>query len=167
VFFVVNHLRPRRGAGIRWPAWSNLLGSALCALALALSYPAARAAEPGLVISQPWLRLIMPSRPAAGYFVLSNETSHTHALIGAASPACGVLMLHRSVNDNGQERMEMVDSVSVPAHGEVKFVPGGYHLMCISPTAALARGRSVSVTLRFEDGGSLAASFPVRGATGD
>jgi copper(I)-binding protein len=113
------------------------------------------------------LRLIIPSRPAAGYFVLSNETGRTRTLVGAASPECGALMLHRSVNDNGQERMEMVDSVSVPAHGEVKFAPGGYHLMCMSPTAALARGRSVSVTLRFEDGGSLVASFPVRGATGD
>jgi len=76
-------------------------------------------------------------------------------------------MLHRSVNDNGQERMEMVASVSVPAHGEVKFAPGGYHLMCMSPTAAAARGGSVSVTLRFQDGGSLMAIFPVRGATGD
>ena len=76
-------------------------------------------------------------------------------------------MLHRSVNDNGQERMEMVDSVPVPAHGEVKFEPGGYHLMCMSPTAEAARGRSVPVTLRFKDGGSLTASFPVRGATGD
>ena len=76
-------------------------------------------------------------------------------------------MLHRSVSDNGQERMEMVANVSVPAHGEVKFAPGGYHLMCMSPTAAVAPGHSVSVTLRFKDGGSLAASFPVRGATGD
>ena len=88
-------------------------------------------------------------------------------LVGAASPGCGALMLHRSVNDSGQERMEMVDSVPVPAHGEVKFAPGGYHLMCMSPTAEAARGRSVPVTLRFKDGGSLTASFPVRGATGD
>ena len=39
--------------------------------------------------------------------------------------------------------------------------------MCMSPTAAAAPGGSVPVTLRFEDGGSLVASFPVRGATGD
>ncbi len=107
----------------------------------------------------------MPSRPAAGYFVLSNQTDRTRTLVGAASPGCGALMLHRSLNSNGQERMEMVDSVPVPARGEVKFAPGGYHLMCMSPTAA--RGGSVSVTLRFQDGSSLVASFPVRGATGD
>ena len=109
----------------------------------------------------------MPSRPAAGYFVLSNQSDRTRTLVGAASPGCGALMLHRSLNGNGQERMEMVDSVLVPARGEVQFAPGGYHLMCTSPTAAAVRGGSVSVTLRFQDGGSLVASFPVRGATGD
>ncbi len=152
---------------LRSPAAGLAFNSALCALALALSVAPAPAAEPGLVVSQPWLRLIMPSRPAAGYFVLSNETGEKRTLVGAASPACGALMLHRSFNDNGQERMEMVDSVAVPAHGEVTFAPGGYHLMCMSPTAAAAPGRSVPVTLRFEDGGSLVASFPVRGPTGD
>ena len=88
-------------------------------------------------------------------------------LVGAASPGCGDLMLHRSVSDNGQERMEMVDSVAVPAHGEVRFEPGGYHLMCMSPTAEAARGRSVPVTLRFQDGCSLDGELAVRGATGD
>jgi periplasmic copper chaperone A len=146
---------------------AGLARPALCALAMALSYSAVQAEEPGLAISQPWLRLIIPSRPAAGYFVLSNPTGRTRTLVGAASPGCGALMLHRSVNDNGQERMEMVDSVAVPAHDEVRFEPGGYHLMCMSPTAETARGRSVPVTLRFQDGGSLVASFPVRGATGD
>ena len=147
-----------RGAGL-------VVRSALCALAL--SGAAARAAEPGLVISRPWLRLIIPSRPAAGYFVLSNQTDRTRTLVGAASPGCGSLMLHRSLNDNGQDRMEMVDSVPVPARAQVKFEPGGYHLMCVSPKAAAAPGSSVAVTLRFQDGGSLVASFPVRGATGD
>ncbi|HEY1783688.1 MAG TPA: copper chaperone PCu(A)C [Roseiarcus sp.] len=137
----------------------------LCALALAV--PAALAAEPGLTVSEPWLRLIIPSRPAAGYFVLSNQTGQTRTLVGAASPGCGALMLHRSVSDNGQERMEMVDSVAVPPHGQVKFAPGGYHLMCMSPTAAASPGRSVPVTLSFQDGGSLTTSFAVRGATGE
>jgi periplasmic copper chaperone A len=132
-----------------------------------LSHSAARADEPGLVISQAWMRLIIPSRPAAGYFILSNPAGRARMLVGAASPGCGDLMLHRTVSDNGQERMEMVESVPVPAHGEVKFAPGGYHLMCMSPTAAATPGGSVPVTLRFQDGFSLTANFAVRGATGE
>ena len=87
-------------------------------------------------------------------------------VIGAASPACGMLMLHRSVEQGGQERMVSVTSVPVPAQGKVSFAPGGYHLMCMSPAAAMRPGRSVPVTLRFAGGGSLTASFPVRNATG-
>ena len=127
----------------------------------------ARAGEAGLALSDPWFHLVMPSLPAAGYFTLSNSSATPQTLVGAASPACGMLMLHQSVDQGGQERMVMVDSVPVPPHGEVSFMPGGYHLMCTSPTTAMRSGHSVPVTFRFADGGLLTASFPVRNATGN
>jgi periplasmic copper chaperone A len=142
----------------------RLLLLALLGGALAVG-GAARAAEPGLSISDAWMRFILPSRPAAGYFTLSNGTAQARALVGAASPACGMLMLHRSLHENGEDRMVMVKSVPVPAHGAVEFAPGGYHLMCMSPKG-MSPGNSVAVTLRFDDGGTLSASFPVRNAAG-
>jgi copper(I)-binding protein len=122
------------------------------------------AAEPGLSISDAWMRVVLPSRPAAGYFTLSNTSAMDRRLVGAATPACGKLMLHRSVHQGGQDRMEMVSGVPVPAHGAVKFAPGGNHLMCLWPTADVAPGHALTVTLRFADGGTLAAIFAVRGA---
>jgi periplasmic copper chaperone A len=127
---------------------------------------AALAAAGGVTISGPWFRLVMPSLPAAGYFTLSNPGGSARTLVGAASPGCGMLMLHRSVSENGEERMIMVSSVAVPPHGKVSFAPGGYHLMCMSPTAQMRPGRAVPVTLRFADGATLTATFPVRNATG-
>jgi hypothetical protein len=62
---------------------------------------AAHALEQGLLISDPWIRFITPSRPAAGYFTLSNATDQSRMLVGAASPACGMLMLHRTIHDGG------------------------------------------------------------------
>lgn len=124
------------------------------------------AGETGLALSAPWFRLVMPSLPAAGYFILSNSGATEKTLIGAASPACGMLMLHRSVDQGGQERMVEVANVPVPAQGKVSFMPGGYHLMCMSPAAAMRPGQSVPVTLRFAGGELLTASFPVRNATG-
>ena len=120
----------------------------------------------GLSLSEQWFRLVMPSIPAAGYFTLSNTTAAPQRLVGAASPACGMMMLHRSVNQNGAEQMMAVSSVLVPGHGKVRFAPGGYHLMCMSPTPVMQPGKSVPVTLRFSDGKTLTAGFPVRGATG-
>lgn len=124
------------------------------------------AAEQGVVVNDPWMRFIIPARPAAGYFVLANQTSRALTLVSASSPACGMLMLHRSVGDGGVERMTMVKDVDVPAHGSVTFSPGGYHLMCMSPSAAMIPGHSVPVTLRFKDGGEVTAEFSVRGALG-
>ena len=136
------------------------------ALALLGALAAAQAAEPGLVISKPWMRTVVPTRPAAGYFTLTNDTAKPHALVGASSPACGMLMLHKSVHENGQERMVMVKTIPVAAHKSVTFAPGGYHLMCMSPSHAVTPGSAVAVTLRFADGGTVTADFPVRGATG-
>jgi copper(I)-binding protein len=38
--------------------------------------------------------------------------------------------------------------------------------MCLSPSKDMSPGSSVPVTLRFADGGTIMADFPVRGATG-
>ncbi|MGH8337629.1 MAG: copper chaperone PCu(A)C, partial [Gammaproteobacteria bacterium] len=86
-----------------------------------------RAAGQGVLVGDPWMRFIMPARPAAGYFTLANKTSRPRTLVGVSSPACGMLMLHRSVSESGVERMTMVKGIDVPAHGEVVFAPGGYH----------------------------------------
>ena len=120
----------------------------------------------GLTISKPWMRFVTPSTPAAGYFTLSNNSSHPVSLNGAASPDCAQLMLHHSVVVDGSAQMKMVQSIVVPAHGSVTFGPGGYHLMCMSPAPAIVPGHKVPVTLRFQDGSALPATFPVYGAKG-
>jgi hypothetical protein len=142
--------------------------SAAVAAAVALGVVAAPAlaAGAGMSLSGGWFRLIMPSLPAAGYFTLANPTATAHVLVGAASPDCGSLMLHQSVDESGQARMLAVKSVTVPVQGSVAFSPGGYHLMCMSPAAAMKPGSNVPVTLRFADGTMLAADFPVRNAAG-
>lgn len=144
--------------------------AAVRALALAAGLCAApviaAAAPQAAVISHPWMRFLTPQIPAAGYFTLSNDSAKPLSLTAAASPDCGQLMLHHSVLVNGTARMEMVPSVVVPAHGAVAFSPGGYHLMCMSPTSAIAPGATVPVSLKFADGTSLSANFPVYGAKG-
>jgi periplasmic copper chaperone A len=129
----------------------------------ALAAEPAAADEAGLALSGPYMRLIIPARPAAGYFTLENTGDAARALVGAESPGCGSIMLHKSESKNGVETMMPVASVPVPAHQSISFAPGGYHLMCMAPTASLKPGGSVPVTLKFEDGGTLTGDFPVRG----
>ena len=141
--------------------------AAVAALVLLATGPALAGEGAGMAVQDAWMRMLIPSRPAAGYFVLRNDGDAPRQLVGAQSPACGGLMLHRSLKEGGQDRMEMVKSVEVPAHGTVRFAPGGFHLMCMSPTAAVKPGGDVPITLRFANGASVTASFAVKGATGE
>jgi len=127
---------------------------------------AAPAAPAGLAVSDGWFRALPGALPAGGYFTLRNRGAGAAMLTGAESPACGMLMLHKSESKGGMAGMDMVAEVDVPAGGGVSFSPGGYHLMCMDAKPALKPGASVPVTLTFRDGARLTANFAVRNAAG-
>jgi len=64
----------------------------------------------------------------------------------------------------GGEAMTMrpVDAIPIPARGEQALRPGGYHLMLMEPTRALAVGDVVTLTLRFRSGRTVTVEVPVR-----
>ncbi|WP_428484007.1 copper chaperone PCu(A)C [Rhodopila sp.] len=116
------------------------------------------------VVTQGRMQVLLPSRPAAGYFTLENRGDTPLVLSGASAPDCTSLMLHQSTTEGGMARMAMVDTVPVPPHGTVRFAPGGYHLMCMDPSGPLLRHTGTEpVTLHFANGGSLAAAFAIEG----
>ena len=116
-----------------------------------------------LVLADAWVRYVSPGVPAAGYFTLRNLTDHTTYLVGGKSAAYGEVMLHKSSMASGMAKMEPVTKVEVPAHGEIKFSPGAYHLMLMSPRREVAPGDRVPITLQFAGGQTLTAEFAVRG----
>jgi periplasmic copper chaperone A len=144
------------------------IGLTLLALSMSLAagLPAA-AAESGLELSGAYMQTTIPSRPAAGYFTLKNSGDVDRVLVGASSPGCGSLMLHKTESVNGMETMLHVASIPVPSHQSVTFAPGGFHLMCMSPSESMKPGGSVPVTLTFEGGVSLTSDFSVRAAGGN
>jgi hypothetical protein len=108
--------------------------------------------------------VLLPSRPAAGYFTIENHGSAPVVLSGASAPDCQSLMLHQSTTEGGTARMAMLDSLPVPPHGTVRFSPGGYHLMCQQPSGALLTHQGTeTVTLHFTDGSSATAAFAIQG----
>lgn len=168
-FFRHEEATAARRAARSSPADSVGAGTVLALAILATLLPSnarAQSIEAGVTIQNPWVRFVISARPAAGYFSLLNNSDHARVLVGASSPDCGTLMLHQSRHEGGQEQMVMVERVVVPPHGQIEFAPGGYHLMCMSPSKAVAVGRSIEMTLRFDDGGTATASFPVRGVSG-
>ena len=125
---------------------------------------ACASAAPPVTVSQPWFRYVVAQVPAGGYMTLRNASRDPAVLTGASSPACGMLMLHRSETKGGADRMAPVKSVAVPPGGALSFAPGGYHLMCMQPR--MKPGQSVDVTLTFQGGQTISAAFPVFGPAG-
>ena len=129
---------------------------------LLLSVASANAAP--VDITGAWFRSLPGKLPAGGYFTAQNNTRHDVSITGARSDACGMLMIHQSSNKGGMSGMDMMDTVKVPAGGQVTFAPGGYHLMCEG--ARMKIGTKVPVLINLSDGTAVAVAFEVRGATG-
>ncbi|MBV9571613.1 MAG: copper chaperone PCu(A)C [Alphaproteobacteria bacterium] len=117
-------------------------------------------------IANPWFRALPSHLPAGGYFELRNTGQWTANLTAVDSPACGMLMMHKSEQKSGMDTMTDVSSVEIPAGQTVKFAPGSYHLMCMEPGPTVKPGNSVPVTLKFSDGSAATVRFAVRTATG-
>ncbi len=111
-----------------------------------------------------WIRVLPGTLPAGAYVTLENDSDQPVALSGASSTMYAEVMLHQSSTAGGVSRMSMVDSLSVPAHGKAELAPASYHLMLMQPSAPVKPGDTVTLTLKFSDGSTLATDFIARPA---
>lgn len=115
-----------------------------------------------LAISAPWSRAtIGASRPAVFYVDITNTGTKDDALTGIASPIAEMPMLHETLVKDGVASMPHVTSIPVPAGGNLRLAPRGYHGMLMGVTAALKQGDSFPVTLTFQNGGAVTVDVPV------
>lgn len=100
-----------------------------------------------------------PASPdvAAAYFTVRNNGGTAARLTGVRTDASHEAMMHRSDAGGG---MQMVDSVTVPAHGSVAFARGGLHVMITNPRR-LRQGDSVRLTLTFSGAAPITVTAPV------
>jgi len=134
-------------------------------LSFGLLAPAVSVAASPITVNAPWFRYLLPQIPAGGYMTLHNASDQPAVLTAASSPACGMLMLHKTEASGSMESMEAVSSITVPPNGSFQFAPGSYHLMCMQPK--MKPGDAVPVTLSFADSTEITISFPVRNAKGE
>ena len=124
----------------------------------------AHAGQPLVSVDDARMRWLPGDLPMAGYFVITSHAPGTLRLLGAASPAFGDVMVHRSLEEGGVARMVHVDGVDLIPGVSVTFAPGGYHLMLMGRAQELHVGEEVPVTLRFNDDQTLVVNFRVTGA---
>lgn len=111
-----------------------------------------------------WIRVLPGSLPAGGYVTFENRSATALNIVGAESADYAEAMIHRSSTEGGMGRMEMVDSVPLPANGKVEFNPGGYHVMLEKPKHPVKAGDTLTITFDLSDGQKLPVTFVARPA---
>lgn len=105
--------------------------------------------------------LYVPAPPvperAALFLTVADRGGAGDALVGAATDAARRVELHRSVEEGSRVRMEPVAEMPVPARGELRLRPGGWHLMLHDLARPLAPGDTLEVELRFRAAGVVRA----------
>lgn len=116
-----------------------------------------------LSVEHAWARATPSGAPTgATYFTLRNASGEADRLVGASTPVADKAELHEHVHQDGLMKMRHVEAVEVPADGEVRFAPMGYHVMLFGLKQPLADGSQFPLTLRFERAGEVKVQVPVR-----
>ncbi|MEJ8643518.1 copper chaperone PCu(A)C [Streptomyces sp. MS1.HAVA.3] len=137
-------------------------------LAAALSLTAALAisgcsgdAKPEMTVSGAFMPQPVNDKMAGGFMVIKNGSGTADKLTGATSPLSDVLEIHETKD----QKMQQVQSMDVPANGELKLQRGGNHIMFMGLKSTPQVGDKVTVELRFEKAGSVKVELDVKDRT--
>lgn len=115
-----------------------------------------------LTIEHAWSKAtIGADRPAVFYVEISNKGVTDDALVGIATPAAGMPMLHETVVKDGVASMPHAMSIPVLAGQTATLAPGGYHGMLMGLSVALKAGDRFPMTLTFEKAGEITVNVDV------
>lgn len=116
-----------------------------------------------LKLTAPWIRASVPGQVnGAGYIQIENKAADTDRLIAATFAGVNRVEFHTIINENGVAKMREVQGIDVPAKGDVKLAPGGYHIMFLGLSEPFKAGGSVPVMLKFEKAGEVKVNFEVK-----
>ncbi len=141
----------------------SLIVTAFFAASLGLA--PALAQNTNITVEDAWSRATAPRQPTGATFLTINNSGNTpDRLIGVASPAAETAGVHRTVNENGVLKMRPAGVVEIPANANVALAPGGLHIMLIGLTQPLKKGRTLPITLTFEQAGAITIEAAIQGA---
>lgn len=118
-------------------------------LLLAAAMAAIGAAQAAVTATDAWVRGTVPAQKTTGAFVVL-ESSEEARLVAVTTPAAASAEIHASEERAGIMRMRALDALPLPAGRRVALKPGGFHIMLLGLTRALAAGDQVPLTLTIE-----------------
>ncbi|HKO86909.1 MAG TPA: copper chaperone PCu(A)C [Burkholderiales bacterium] len=114
-----------------------------------------------LSVSKPWARATVGAQKVTGVF-MDIRSEHEAVLIGAETPAAGLVEIHEMRMDGNMMRMRQLTALSLPAGQTVALQPGGYHLMLLDLKRPLSAGTTIPVTLRVRDAAGVLQKLEIK-----
>ena len=116
-----------------------------------------------LVIDHPVSRATLANAPVGGgYMTIRNMGNEADTLLGGASAVADKVEVHEMSMDGDVMKMrELSKGLEIPAGGEVKLMPGGFHIMFMGLNQQLIEGEEFSSTLTFEKAGTVEVNFSI------
>ena len=131
---------------------------------LTLGAPTFAAEDATIHINNAWAAETPPTAMAGAVYLDFINAGAADRLIGAAvdDAVAGKVELHTTVLEETVMRMREVEAIDLAAESTTTLGPGGLHIMLIDLQQPLRAGESFSLTLKFENAGTLTASIPIR-----
>ncbi len=119
-------------------------------LTAAIAVSSVFTASAAVTATDAWVRGTVPAQKTTGAFV-TLQSSEDAKLVGVSTPLAKSAEIHTSSESQGVMRMHAVDAVKLPAGQRVELKPGGFHVMLVDISRALAEGDQVPLTFTIED----------------
>ncbi|MFE4634295.1 copper chaperone PCu(A)C [Streptomyces sp. NPDC056773] len=121
----------------------------------------ASGAAPKLTVSGGYMPEPVNDKMAGAFMVIKNDSKTADKLTGVTSPLSDDLQIHETKD----QKMQQVQSLDVPANGELQLTRGGNHVMFMGLKNTPKVGDKVSIELRFEKSGPVKVELDVKERT--
>lgn len=98
---------------------------------------------------------------AGGFMVIKNGSETADKLTGVTSSLSDDLQIHETKD----QKMQQIQSMDVPANGELRLERGGNHIMFMGLKSTPKIGDKVTVELRFEKAAPVKVELDVKDRT--
>lgn len=112
-------------------------------------------------VREAWTRPAAQGENGAVYFAIHNQGLQDDALTGVTSDVAEAVEMHESTMSGDVMQMQKLDSVPLERSAEIKFAPGGLHIMLVSLKRDLHLGDEIEITLHFTNFEDISVIVPV------
>jgi periplasmic copper chaperone A len=116
-----------------------------------------------IVITQPWARATPKgASTGAAYMTITNTGSAPDRVSCVSSDASAECQIHIMALEGGVMKMRRVEGgLEIKPNETAAFKPSSLHLMLVHLKHPLDQGKTVKVTLRFNNAGTVEVGYPI------